>query len=103
MKRNMEPPRLQLSRLLEAHEPTVGMYVRIYGDHLIVGRALALEEEQKKERDDRLRLTRIRSRSWGLSVKRHNGRWERTPFSGDLEEMVNAILSFMQHLCARAY
>ena len=103
MKQDMEPKRSQLSRLLEAHEPTAGMYVRIYGEHLILGRELALEEDGKTERDDRLRLSRIRSRAWGLSVKRHNGRWERTPFSGDLEEMVNAILSFMQHLCARGY
>lgn len=103
MKQDMEPERAQLSRLLDAHEPTAGMYVRIYGEHLILGRETALEEGGKTERDDRLRLSRIRSRAWGLSVKRHNGRWERTPFSGDLEEMVNAILSFMQHLCARGY
>lgn len=103
MKQNMEPPRSQLSRLLEAQEPTAGMYVRIYGDHLILGRELPLAGEGKPERDDRLRLSRIRGLAWGLSIKRHNGRWERTPFSGDLEEMVNAILSFMQHLCARSY
>ena len=103
MKQDMEPKRAQLLRLLEAHEPTAGMYVRIYGEHLILGRELALEEDGKMERDDRLRLSRIRGLAWGLSIKRHNGRWERTPFSGDLEEMVNAILSFMQHLCARSY
>ncbi len=103
MKKDMEPHRSQLLRLLEAHEPTVGMYVRIYGEHLILGRELALEEDGNTERDDRLRLSRLRSRSWGLSVKRHNARWERTPFSGDLEEIVNAILSFMQHLCAPGY
>ena len=97
----MEPERLKLSRLLEACEPTAGMYVRIYGDHLILGREVLSEMQDGTERDDRLRLTRIKSRSWGLSVKRHNGRWERTPFSGDLEEMVNTVLSFMQHLCAR--
>jgi hypothetical protein len=100
MRDTMEPARSKLSRLLEASEPTAGMYVRIYGDHLILGRDVTSEQQSKPERDDRLRLTKIRSRSWGLSVKRHNGRWERTPFSGDLEEMVKTILSFMQHLCA---
>ena len=26
--------------------------------------------------------------------------WERTPFSGNMEEMVDTILGFMQHLVA---
>jgi hypothetical protein len=38
------------------------------------------------------------SSRWGLSVKRHNGRWERTPFSGSMKEMVETIWTFMQHL-----
>ena len=45
-----------------------------------------------------VRLTRLSSAAFGLSVKRHNGRWERTPFSGRLEDMVRAIHEFMQHL-----
>jgi hypothetical protein len=33
-------------------------------------------------------------------VKRHTGRWERTPFSGTLKEMVHVMHAFMQHLVA---
>ena len=100
MKEAMKLEGAKLSRLLEASAPTAGMYVRVYGDHLILGRDVPLEGKGEMERDDRLRLTKIGSRSWGLSVKRHNGRWERTPFSGELEEVVNVMNSFMQHLCS---
>ena len=101
MKKTMEPDRLRLLRLLEAQKPTAGMSVRSHGDNLILGRdTLSGEDPRSTERDDRLRLTKLGRDSWGLSVKRHNGRWERTPFSGSIQEMVSAILSFMQHLCA---
>lgn len=102
MKNALEPDRLRLVDLLEAHGPTAGMSVHSHGDHLILGRdEPAGAGSPTGDRDDRLRLTRLGRHNWGLSVKRHNGRWERTPFSGSLQEMVSAILSFMQHLCAR--
>ena len=37
---------------------------------------------------------------YGLSVRRHTGRWEKTPFSGTLSELVGAICTTMQHLVA---
>ena len=52
------------------------------------------------ENDDRVRLTRLSASTYGLSVRRHTGRWERTPFSGSMEEMVDTILGCMQHLVA---
>jgi hypothetical protein len=52
------------------------------------------------EKDDRVRLTRLSASAYGLSVKRHTGRWERTPFSGSMEEMVDIMLGCMQHLVA---
>jgi len=104
MKKAMEPDRKRLLQLLEAHEPTAAMSVRIHGDNLILGRDTPSGEEPgTTERDDRLRLTRIRGDSWGLSVKRHTGRWERTPFSGSIQEMVSAILSFMQHVTVHPF
>ncbi len=101
MKNPLEPDRQKLVDLLEAHEPTAGMSVRSHGDHLILGRNEPSRGDSfAGHRDDRLRLTWLTRDRWGLSVKRHNGRWERTPFSGSLQEMVSAILAFMQHLCA---
>ena len=86
-----------LVELLEEHELTAGMCVRMYGDHLIVGREVAGQGEPSGH-DDRVRFTRITKRMYGLSVKRHTGRWERTPFSGTLGEMVETVREFMQHL-----
>ena len=90
----MDTAQGQLTRLVEGHEITAGMSVRVHGEHLIIGR---LEQGRL---DSRVRLTRLAPHRYGLSVKRHTGRWQRTPFSGTLAEMMNAITSFMQHLVA---
>ena len=100
MKAKMEQVRQQLVKLLDQYPVTSGMSIRVYGDHLILGRRDTAAPQTKQEDDDRVRLTRLSSRSYGLSVKRHTGRWERTPFSGSLDEMVRSIHEFMQHLVA---
>ena len=99
MKAAMQTAQQQLTKLLEQHELTAGMYVRVHGDHLIMGRTEPGSRTASSD-DDRVRLTRMGSTSYGLSVKRHTGRWERTPFSGSMKEMVDTILAFMQHLVA---
>ena len=100
MKAGMQTAQSQLNQLLEAHEATAGMYVRVHGENLIVGRKEPLGPDNKLEDDDRVRLTRLNTSTYGLSVKRHTGRWEKTPFSGSLKEMVEVIQSVMQHLVA---
>ena len=100
MKAGMQTAQSELSQLLEAHEATAGMYVRVHGDHLIAGRTEALRPDNRLEEDDRIRLTRINASTYGLSVKRHTGRWEKTPFSGSMKEMVEVIQLLMQHLVA---
>jgi hypothetical protein len=82
MKRGMQSARTTLEGLLESNELTTGMYVRVHGDNLIVGRELPCGPDDKLEPIDRVRLTRLGPTSWGLSVRRHTGRWERTPSSG---------------------
>jgi hypothetical protein len=64
------------------------MYVRVRGEHLIAGR---IEQNQTPENSDRVRFTRLAANSYGLSVRRHTGRWEKTPFSGTLEETLSAV------------
>lgn len=91
----METARARLVPLLEDNELTAGMYVRIHGDHLILARS---DPGADDDPTDRVRLTRLSASRYGLSVKRHTGRWERTPFSGTLEDMVQAVHTFMQHL-----
>jgi hypothetical protein len=100
MQPNMRIAEVTLKGLLEAHQPTVGMYVRMHGDHLILGRQEPIGPNGELENSDRVRLTKLATTTYGLSVKRHTGRWERTPFVGTLEEMVDIILGRMQHLVA---
>jgi len=100
MKTEMRIVESKLRGLLDAHEPTADLYVRIRGDHLILGRQEPVGPNGEMENDDRVRLTRLSASTYGLSVRRHTGRWERTPFSGSMDEMIDAILGCMQHLVA---
>ena len=100
MKMQMQLAQTKLRPLLDAHEQVAGLYIRVHGDHLIMGRREPLGPDGELEDDDRVRLTRLSGSTYGLSVKRHTGRWERTPFSGDIETMVDTIMGCMQHLVA---
>lgn len=96
----MKEAQKTLTELLDSDELTRGMYVRTHGEHLIAGRADTQGETESEGTDDRIRLTRLSRTKWGLSVKRHTGRWERTPFTGTMREVVDAVWTFMQHLVA---
>ena len=98
MRMEMHAAESKLQGLLDAHEATADLYVRVHGDHLILGRREPIGSSDQMENDDRVRLTRLSASTYGLSVKRHTGRWERTPFSGNMQEMVDTILGCMQHL-----
>ncbi len=100
MKTEMRVAESKLRGLRDAHEPTADLYVRVRGDHLILGRSEPIGPNAEMENDDRVRLTRLSASAYGLSVKRHTGRWERTPFSGSMEDMVDTILGCMPHLVA---
>ena len=100
MKKGMESAQTKLKRMLDQHELTQGMYVRVHGEHLIVGREEPVGPNGELEKQDRVRFTQLATLTYGPSVKRHTGRWERTPFSGSLKQMVDTVLSFMQHLVA---
>jgi hypothetical protein len=100
MKMAMRAAESKLRGLLDAHDRTAGLCVRVHGDHLIVGHREPIGPNGEVENDDRVRLTRLSAATYGLSVKRHTGRWERTPFSGNMVEMVDTILGCMQHLVA---
>lgn len=91
----MDGARLELETLIERHSATEGMFVRVRGANLTLGRV------DDDGAEDRVRLTRLGPNSYGVSVKRHTGRWERTPFTGTMADVVTAITSFMQHLVAR--
>lgn len=86
--------------MLDVHESTRGLYVKIRGKKLILGRRETHGPGQEPDDDDRVRLTPVGRDSYNLAVMRHTGRWEQTPFSGTLEEMLEAMVGTMQHLLA---
>ena len=90
----------RLLSLLEQHQTTRGLYVNVRGKQLILGRREEFGPDYPAEDDDRIRLTHLGGESFGLSVKRHTGRWENTPFSGTLEHLVEAMTGPLQHLLA---
>ncbi len=98
MKFEMVAARDSLERLLAKSDATAGMYVRVHGKNLILGR----EETYAgaTDRVDMVRLTqRTRSR-YGLSYKRHTGRWERMPFEGTTAELVELLQEGLTHMVA---
>ncbi len=93
-----EAIRARLEALLSGNPLTEGMYVRAWGDHLILGRHEPFGPNGEIEADDRLRLTALDRSSFGLSVRRHTGRWEKTPFTGTLDELADVELSLSQDI-----
>ncbi len=98
MKAKMDTARATLDCLLEESELTSGMCVRVHGDHLLLGRDEASPGRGKPEMVENVRLTKLSASTFGLSVRRHTGRWERTPFQGNMKEMVDVMRTYMQHL-----
>jgi len=94
-----------LRTLLDGNPLTAGMTIRAQGSNFILGRPdidpTGLYPDV--EPDDRLRLTALGSSRFSLSVRRHTGRWERTPFSGTLPQLLDTICATMQHLVAAAW
>jgi hypothetical protein len=45
-------------------------------------------------------ITKLGANHYQVSLKRHTGRWEKTPFFGTLEETLEVVRSVMQHLIA---
>lgn len=96
----MKDAQARLIELIDQNEITKGLYVKTRGEHLTLGRAETSPEDAERTSDDRIRLTHLGDSRFGLSVMRHTGRWEKTPFCGTLEEMVEVMLATMQHLVA---
>lgn len=100
MRPEMRNAQARLTSLLGQHELTKGLYVKVRGHNLTIGRHETDPHDGEPVDDDRIRLTHLGRAGFGLSVKRHTGRWEKTPFCGTMEEMVAAILATMQHIVA---
>lgn len=92
---DIERERDRLSGLVEGKEELAHLKVKKWGKSLILYSGEA-EDEQKHAR-----LTHVKGTTWGLSFTHHTGRWERTPFTGTLEELwetlVNNFPAFLEH------
>lgn len=74
-------------------------------DHLRVkrrGKTLTIYSDSPHGPDDHAKLTSLGTLRWGLSLPRHTGRWERTPFAGTMDEIVRTITEMLGfHLAKR--
>lgn len=90
----------ELRGLLDGHELTKAAKIRVSGSQIYLGREELPGPFSEGEVDESLRLTCLGGGRFGLSVRRHTGRWEKTPYSGDLPELIEVIRTSMQHLIA---
>ena len=67
---------------------------------MIIGLHEPFGPNGETEDDNRLGLTTRNRSSFGLSVRRHTGPSEKTPFTGTLDELGDVIWSLMQHIVA---
>ncbi len=66
------------------------------------GKSLTIVSRIESERVPHAKFTLIEDRTWGLSLPRHTGRWERTPFVGRIEELTETLLNELSfHLAHR--
>jgi hypothetical protein len=91
----------ELRALLDKSSVTQDLVVQARGQQVILGRMDDPNDPYATgELDERIRLTPLGGGRYGLSVRRHTGRWEKTPFSGTLPDLVDTITATMQHLVA---
>jgi len=55
------------------------------GDHLVI------YSEEDGEKVSRARLTRLSAHSYQLGFADHNGRWESTPLTGTIPELIQML------------
>jgi hypothetical protein len=77
----------ELLALLHQHEGLAHLDVEVRGDAVI----LFSTEDGEKVR--RARFTTLGAGHYGLSLTRHTGRWEPTPFHGPLPEVVEVLVA----------
>ena len=66
------------------------------------GKTLTLYSDTPYGLDDHVRLTSLGASSWGLSLPRHTGRWDRTPFVGTMDDVLATLTDMLGwHLAPR--
>lgn len=100
MNPTMQKAERELRGLMDASPLVQGMTIRVSGSHFYLGWPLPPGPFSDDGPDDRVRFTHLGGASFGLSVRRHTGRWEKAPYSGSIRELVDVVTTVMQHLVA---
>ena len=61
------------------------LHVMVRSNHLIV------YSQYEDEKENRARLSHIARGQYQLSMADHTGKWEPTPYTGDLDEMISLL------------
>jgi hypothetical protein len=77
----------ELEELLARHEELGRLRVKKRGD------SLTIYSGEPADAHLHARLTHLARGQWGLSLPRHTGRWERTPFVGTMDQLVASLTS----------
>lgn len=77
----------ELEEKLHEHDELTHLCVKVRGDKLVIYSGDANDPQKHA------RLTDIGRGIWGLSLPRHTGRWEPTPFTGTIEEILDTLVS----------
>jgi hypothetical protein len=76
-----------LEQKLRQHEGTSHLRVTKRGD------SLSILSGEPGDTLKHARLTHLGAKHWGLSLPTHNGRWEPTPFTGTMDELLETLLT----------
>lgn len=61
------------------------------------GKSLTLLSGPDDDAQKHARFTHIAGNAWGLSFPRHTGKWEKSPFTGTLDELVDTLVGNFPH------
>ena len=64
--------------------------------HLRVGKygsSLLVRSGQGRDEHKHARLTHLSGSIWGLSFPHHTGRWDKTPFTGSLTDLLEMLVT----------
>jgi hypothetical protein len=88
----------KLIRLLAQHELFFGVTITVRGNQIILERSYPEYTVNESRVDKLVKLTSLGNNTYGLSVMRYTGRWQKTPFIGTFEDLVHVMLTTMPHI-----
>ena len=77
----------ELEQKLGQYEGTSHLRVTKRGD------SLSILSGEPGDTLKRARLTNLGANHWGLSLPTHTGRWEPTPFTGTMDELIETLVN----------